>query len=560
MTNTHGLEPHWADPANVPGADAASWRLLNHAWAVDASSVYLNGKRLKEVSRATFRVLNEIYARDDQRIFCTKGATAVVADPATFELLDDAVGHSDSDPRGYARDAAHVYFARTFRPMSIVKGADPASFVVLPHRYGCDAKSLYFEGKPVRNSKPENIEFLDERYVRAGTGVFFNGKRVAHAKAKDFRVHDAENGVWRDNERVFANGLAIDGADPASFVVLAGGLSRDARQVFVHGKALPAIDIATFRHLGFDYFCDCKDYYWAGEPMEFVHRKSFVATGYGEGRDKHRKIHKTGKYSSGLDESRAMLREGTGLWAWTKLLLLFVFAVAMAIVTAPYLWWTKLRKRSAATGDAEDGGAGHDVAILARALAMGNETALAPVLLATRNMAAFRKEYLGRESFAEEPDYEEMLGRIGDPGADEDGGLSPFQVFETVFAHYGLLRTIDWRSDTDETQTQIDPMLARFGIDDFDWSFIDVLVQHGKGPELANHNFLTLLRDELAKRNLKLVHVNLMGDSYGFALVKLADFPVIDGLGDGDSFSVSDEFGADQDYKRGKAILERHRA
>ena len=565
MKNTYGLTPEyfeqhfsqnaWADPANVPGADASTWQLLNRAWAVDAASVYLNGKRLKEVDRVTFRVLNEMYARDDTRIFCVEGLTAVAPDPATFEVLDDGGGRFSGDFRSYARDAAHVYYAETCRPMKIVKDADPATFVVLPHWYGHDAKSLYFEGKPVRNSTPENVEFLDERYVRAGTGVFFDGKRVAHAKAKEFRVLDAENRVWRDDERVFLDGFAVDGADPSSFVMLAGGVGRDARQVFVCGKAIPGIDMPTFRHLGFDYFCDRKDYYWAGEPLEFVHRKSFVATGYGEGRDKHRQIYKAGKYSNSLEERYAKLKRDSAIWSLLKLLSLMLFAVVTAIVTAPYMLWKKFRKRRAAAGEAGDRGNEHDVAVLARTLAMGNEKALAPVLLATRDMVAFREKYLGREVFAGEPDYEEMSGRVGDP--DDEDALDPFLVFETVFSHYRLLGIIDWRSGTDETQPQIDAMLARFGIDDFDWSFIEILVEHGKGPELANHNFLTLLRDELAKRGLKLVHVNLMGDSYGFAVVRLADFAAIDGLG-GDHFLVSDEFGADKDYKHGKAILEQY--
>jgi len=566
MRNTFGLEPeyferhlqncHWADPANVKGADGATWKILNRSWAVDANSVYLEGKRLKDGHRASFRVLNELFAQDDARVYCVSGL-ACAPDAKTIEVLDDAGQDVPYNLYGYARDATHVYYATTFRAMSIVKGAEPTSFVVLPKLYGHDSKSLYFEGKPVRNSQPDDIRFFDDRYLRAGTGVFHDGKRVAQAKPGAFRLLDEKHGVWRDDERVFWNGSAIDGADPSSFVQLSGNLARDARQVFVNGKVIPGIDIATFEHLGFDYFRDRKDYYWAGEPMEFVHRKSFVATGYGEGRDMHRKIHKTGKYGSRLDEQRADINRDSALWGLVKIVALLVFAAVAAIVCAPYTLWEKYRNRSKSAADAEFSRDGRDVAILAKTIAMGNEAALAPVLLAARDLPAFRERYLGRESVVEEPDYEEMMGRLDE---DDEDAPHPFFVFETVFSHYALMGAIDWRSDTEETQAQIDPMLERFGIDDFDWTFIEVLREHGEGPELANHNFLTLLRDELAKRDLKLVHINLLADSYGFALVRLADFAAIDGLGDGEHFSVSDEFGADKDYKRGKAILERNRA
>ena len=487
----HFADCHWADPANVPGADAASWRLLNRAWAVDATSVFFNGKRIKEVDRASFRVLNELYARDDTRAFCTEGSTAAIVDPASFEVLDQADDPLDTLVRGYARDRLHVYFAETFRPPKVVKDADPASFESLRHCYGRDSKSLYFEGKPVRNSKSADLEFLDEDYVRAG-------------------------------------------------------------QIFVNGKAFADIDYPTFQHLGFDYFADCKNLYWAGHPMEFVHRKTFVATGYGKGRDKHRSIYQEGRYESEFAKRMAESRRGRGfwksLWFWIELL----FILLVGLVCLPYGLWKQWRDKRQAKGAKEP----HDVEKLARAIAPDNKVALAPVLLAIHDMPAFRK-HMERPAYADEPDYEEMMGRIGSD--DEDVEPDPFLVFETVFNHYGLLGVIDWRSGTDETQAQIDPMLARFGIDDFDWSFIDVIEEKGEGPELANHNFLSVLRDELATRDLKLIHVNLMGDSYGFTIVRPADFPNIDGLGDLESFSVSDDFGADRYYKRAKAILKEHR-
>lgn len=127
-----------------------------------------------------------------------------------------------------------------------------------------------------------------------------------------------------------------------------------------------------------------------------------------------------------------------------------------------------------------------------------------------------------------------------------------------VYSKRGLLGIIDWRSATDETTSQIDPMLHRLGIRDFDWSFIDVLVEHGDGTELKNNNFLSILRDRLEAHGLTLAPSDQMGDSYGFAVLREKDFAGVDGLKVENEFAVNADYGADESYERGKRILAQH--
>jgi hypothetical protein len=114
---------------------------------------------------------------------------------------------------------------------------------------------------------------------------------------------------------------------------------------------------------------------------------------------------------------------------------------------------------------------------------------------------------------------------------------------------------IDWRSETHETINHVDPMLRRHGIRDFDWSFVDALEQKGNGIELRNNNFLCLLRDQLRRLGLTLAHINLLGDSYAFAVLRSDEFAKINGMSDPQAFAVSDDFGADEAYARGKRLL-----
>jgi hypothetical protein len=174
-------------------------------------------------------------------------------------------------------------------------------------------------------------------------------------------------------------------------------------------------------------------------------------------------------------------------------------------------------------------------------------------------------KYSAQEPVVEEPDYSEILQEMSgdeDDDDEEDGEPSkirrPYRLLEEVFRHFGIIGVIDWRSDTGETQSQVDVMLQRLGVYDFDWSFVDTLLEHGDGKELANHNFLTLLRDELAKRQLAFVHLQTFGDSYGFAVIPSGDYASIAGMEEDLVLNVSQEFGADNGYKKGRRILEQH--
>jgi hypothetical protein len=123
-----------------------------------------------------------------------------------------------------------------------------------------------------------------------------------------------------------------------------------------------------------------------------------------------------------------------------------------------------------------------------------------------------------------------------------------------VYEERGLIGAIDWRSEPEETIEQVDPMLRRLGTCGFDWSFVDVLVERGDGTEMRNNNFLSLLRDRLRAQGLALVHIDQFWDSYGFAVLTIEAFAKINGMRT-NVFRICDDFGADESYERGKAIL-----
>jgi hypothetical protein len=555
--NLHLRERPWLDAKNVKGADASTYRVLNHAWAVDSRSVFREGKRLRDADRTSFEVLNELYARDAQRVYCVGGTAAAIADPASFKVLDDGMLDGDIDFAGYATDAQNVYFARLFKPPKIVTGADSATFVNAGRLYARDSRTLFHEGKVLRGAKPDGLEVLGSYYARTMDQVFYWGRKVSGADPQTIRVI-ADNHAL-DAKHVYDCGALIEGADPATFELIDIYLKRDARQLFVSNQPCAGIDMSSFHHLGYDYFADKHGVYWQGRKIDKAHRDSFVADGSGRAHDKKRTYVNDGKERSSGPGHR--INRGWGLLNFLKLPLFLLGALTALLVTWPLSWF----KRKETPANPSHSSA-TDLELLARTLAQGHVQALEPVMLAIRDWPAFVQRYSAHECVAEEPDYAAMLEEIAgdddledEEDEDEPSRLHrPYRVLEEVFRQFGIVGVIDWRSDTGETQSQVDVMLQRLGVADFDWSFVDVLVEHGDGTELANHNFLTLLRDELAKRKLAFVHLQTFGDGYGFAVVPAGDYTSIAGMEEDMVLAVSQEFGADEAYEKGQRILAQH--
>ena len=535
----------WLRASEVIGADPATYRVLNHAWSVDRNNVYLRGRPLRHVDRASFTVLNELYARDSARVFCTEGKIEPLIDPASFEALDEGWYEQWSQVHyiGYARDAKRVYFGE--RPR-VVANADAASFEVLPHLYGRDRNHVFREGTLLANADPATFQLVADTYAKDRERVFFLDRTIEGADPETFRLLDEFLAI--DARQVYDRGRAVIGADPLTFEPIAGtSLAADRQHVFVSGALQPKVDRSSFEHLGHDYYADRHGVYCGVERIEGADRGSFVVQGYGQARDRRHSYLQAERQNRAADAPPSSFKFRLQTLAYR---LALPWAIVKSLLSP---------KREAPAAESETRSTelprDADMRVLASVLANGDRQAAEPVMLAIENMSEFKRRYASESAYADEPDFREMLEQRDDPD-----DLHPFDVLETAYRFYDLFGAIDWRSDTDETIAQVEAMLRKLGVEAFDWSFIDTLWRHGDGSELRNNNFLTLLQDRLAGHELTLVHVNLLSDSYGFAIVPDAEYSKIAGFAVEDRFRISRDFGPDEAYDRGKAILQRHTA
>ena len=79
-----------------------------HYWGKSSTACFLGGIRLRGADPASFRVLNYAYAMDKTAVYTTSGKDPDV-ELAAFQILDN--GQNDSGaPQGYAKDGRQVYF------------------------------------------------------------------------------------------------------------------------------------------------------------------------------------------------------------------------------------------------------------------------------------------------------------------------------------------------------------------------------------------------------------------------------------------------------------------
>lgn len=148
----------------IPGADPASYRVLAHGYARDASRAYYEGQAFKVRDVGSFEPLDARYARDAQRGY--------------FERIEIPGSHGSSfallDVRApeFARDRTRVYHghidtseANSPRPVvRVLREADAASIRVVGRGYVADARRVWYRSEPVAGADAASFK-INEDYT-----------------------------------------------------------------------------------------------------------------------------------------------------------------------------------------------------------------------------------------------------------------------------------------------------------------------------------------------------------------------------------------------------------
>lgn len=177
-----------------------SFKPLIGSWSKDNNSVWWGPFRLRGIDASSFKAMNGLYGKDSSSVW---GAYQLVkgADSTSFEVLDPGIQYDGTPPWmpdlhfGYARDCNHVYFhqSTTGKP-TVLKGADPFTFVSFANRYGKDKSAVYLEKGKLPKADPNSWGLLGYGpYSRDKKRVFYLKKEVKGADPDSFKIFPEAN-------------------------------------------------------------------------------------------------------------------------------------------------------------------------------------------------------------------------------------------------------------------------------------------------------------------------------------------------------------------------------
>ena len=245
------------EPRVIRGADPASLRILNALYAKDEQRVYYRFGKVPKADLASFRVLDPGFFEP----------------PQEYRLND--WGYPDRRFQGYAKDDRQVFhYVLTIGQPSILRGADAETFEALQWGLARDRLRVYHERFRVDGAKPDEFRQINEFYSITNHSVYCHCGRVEAADRLSFRV--LFDMYAKDDRFVYQGGGPIEGADPLTYEVI--GLSfvgKDRHRVYAHGLPLAGADPETFVSVGGCYHKDKHRAYFVANPIPGADVKSF---------------------------------------------------------------------------------------------------------------------------------------------------------------------------------------------------------------------------------------------------------------------------------------------
>src|SRR5688572_17058880 len=195
-----------SEPFEIEEADISTFEILDdyRGYAKDKNYVYLDGIPIPGADPATFELLEDPYSRDKSHVYLQD--MILSNDPANFEFL----------PHGLMRDSQHVYWSDK------IISDDPSNFVIIDDLgttiYWKDSKNIFFDGSPIETANMDTFEIIDDTYSHDDIHVFYRTSIISQADMASFQV--IESPYTKDDSSVFFMEHILPNADPQTFQIL----------------------------------------------------------------------------------------------------------------------------------------------------------------------------------------------------------------------------------------------------------------------------------------------------------------------------------------------------
>ena len=203
----------------IKNADLATFELYVGWFAKDKNHCYFRGSVFKQADVKTFEVLNWAFAKDRHNVYTNKGILKE-ANPQTFEAMCDGYYKGFFiDPRGYGKDANHVFLYIYGTKTIKLKGADVDTFVHVVGLFGKDKNSVFWNGKKLKGANPKTWGLLknDSAYSADDKNAYCGSDKIKGVDVDTFEIYiDKKNGnrFARDKNYIYNHDIAIGRSTP----------------------------------------------------------------------------------------------------------------------------------------------------------------------------------------------------------------------------------------------------------------------------------------------------------------------------------------------------------
>lgn len=205
----------WTSEAfSIAGADVATFEYpLPHGteadYARDVKRVYLRGQVIPGADPATFEIVDPRFARDARQVYL--GHQVFCDDPANFSRVSI----------NFVKNGHSVYLINQ-RGQGEVVSKDTASFRELSnidyHSFCADRTQVFVNGNPLPGMQPASFKILGGAYSRDATQSFYFNKPMPEGTDMA-TLKPLAGGYAKDQNRAYYLGKVLDGADAATFEI-----------------------------------------------------------------------------------------------------------------------------------------------------------------------------------------------------------------------------------------------------------------------------------------------------------------------------------------------------
>ncbi len=226
-----------SQPFEVTGADAASFKYPlpndgDRIYALDKARVYWSGQEVPGADPASFRIVDATFARD--RKFIYFNTYVVCDDPDHFERISPIFvknGHTVYTLSPVDRPPSERVFSKNAAAFRLLEPDGPMFFA--------DGDKLVVAGTRFEDLRAADFVYLGDSYWRVGDRAFYHTEEMPEGTVAA-KLAPLTGQYARDGKRVYYLGRVLEGADSASFTVTdpRWPRARDAQRDYDQGKAV----------------------------------------------------------------------------------------------------------------------------------------------------------------------------------------------------------------------------------------------------------------------------------------------------------------------------------